>query len=65
METLLYIILGLIPLGVLVLIIYVIITLLLRRNKGNMNYGNSSLNILDNDTAHEDDDMNQTNEKGL
>lgn len=62
MEQFLNVLFAIIPLSVLVLVIYVIIQVLRRKNKGEMDYGNSSLNILDNNTTDEDEDESKQND---
>jgi len=52
----LYIILIGFPLIILTLIIYIIIRLLTNKNKGNIEYGNYALNILENNTTTSNDD---------
>ncbi len=51
MNNVLYGILALIPLSIIVLVIYAIIKVLTRKNKGNIDYGRYSLNILENNTT--------------
>lgn len=53
---------GLIPILVILLIVYIIIKVMMHKNKGEIDYGNSYLNILDNDTT-EDEDENEGNEE--
>ncbi|QVK17075.1 hypothetical protein KHQ81_09260 [Mycoplasmatota bacterium] len=55
MSQFLYVLFAIIPLAVILLIIYVIIQTLRKKNKGDIDYGNSSLNILDNDTTVDDE----------
>jgi len=63
MEQILNILFALIPFLVIGLIIYIIIRILSHKNKGEINYGNSSLNILDNQTTDEVEDDNVENKE--
>lgn len=59
MDKFFYVLFAIIPFAIICLIIYVIIQLLRHKNKGDIDYGNSSLNILDNDTTVNDDNVNK------
>lgn len=63
MNLFLYVLFAIIPFAIIILIIYVIIQTLRHKNKGTINYGNSSLNILDNDTTENDNDDENKEQK--
>ncbi|HEY8364773.1 MAG TPA: hypothetical protein VIK84_04295 [Haloplasmataceae bacterium] len=54
MQNILYVFIVIIPILIIILITYVIIRVLMHKNKGIINYGNSSLNILENNTTKDE-----------